>query len=249
MPCPGRPLENCGNGNRLSLYSLGGTIPLSTNLSANTLPGGPQTVSAAPSMASQIATGPVPVQSAGLFALRGCLTEGSTGRALAATSTNSALMTTAMCAAFCSSYQFMGVEYSSECYCADSLSTGAVLTTSGCTMTCSGDASSFCGGPNRLRYLDSKFTYVEPTLLIIGSFYQAGASSNSTANSTTTPWSRTSSTPSISSSTIATSVPSAVPKAGKKFAEHLSPLSRLFERRETCLSSVRSQIMHLCTLL
>jgi hypothetical protein len=152
MPCPGKPLENCGNGNRLSLYSLGGKSPLSTNSSTTTMPGGAQTASAATSMASQTATGPISVPSAGAFAFRGCLTEGSAGRALAATSTNSGSMTIAMCAAFCSSYQFMGVEYSSECYCANSLSTGAVLTTSGCAMTCSGDANSVCGGPNRLRY-------------------------------------------------------------------------------------------------
>lgn len=157
MPCPGKPSENCGNGNRLSLYSLGGKSPLSMNSSTTTTSGDLQTSTAATSMASKTTAGPVSVQSAGGFAARGCLTEGSAGRALAAISTNSGSMTIGKCAAFCSSYQFMGVEYSSECYCANSLATGAVLTSSGCTMPCSGDINSICGGPNRLRYETQRF--------------------------------------------------------------------------------------------
>lgn len=109
---------------------------------------------------SPAATGPTSVQSAGGFTFQGCLTEGTSARALADTNTASDSMTITKCAAFCSSYKYMGVEYSSECYCANSLSAGAVLTTNGCTMTCSGNSTTLCGGPNRLRY-ESRWRYLK----------------------------------------------------------------------------------------
>lgn len=152
MPCPGKTSENCGNGGRLSLYSLGGKPPSGPGASSTTKSPGAKSSTAPPSSKS---TGPVSVQTAGSFGYKGCLTEGTSGRALAAASTTSNSMTVAKCAAFCSSYKYMGVEYSSECYCANSLAAGAVLTTSGCSMTCSGDAKTLCGGPNRLRYVIS----------------------------------------------------------------------------------------------
>ena len=53
-----------------------------------------------------------------------------------------------------------GLEYGRECYCADTLSNGASLTsTSGqCVTACSGDASTTCGGPNALQvYTNGNF--------------------------------------------------------------------------------------------
>ena len=64
-------------------------------------------------------------------------------------------MTVQKCASFCVGYKYMGVEYSSECYCANTIASGAVLATSGCSMACSGDATSLCGGPNRLNFYSS----------------------------------------------------------------------------------------------
>lgn len=46
----------------------------------------------------------------------------------------------------------MGTEYSSECYCGNSISDGAVLTSSGCFMACAGNQDNYCGGPNRLSF-------------------------------------------------------------------------------------------------
>ncbi|WVQ91184.1 hypothetical protein IAS59_004979 [Cryptococcus gattii] len=88
-----------------------------------------------------------------------CIGEGSAGRALTGTSTSSSDMTEAKCAAFCaaSGYTLAGIEYSSECYCGSILSNGASLTqtSSACTMPCSGDSSSICGGPSALTLVVS----------------------------------------------------------------------------------------------
>lgn len=137
------------------MYMKNATLASSTSSSSSmSLTSTSSTVSSSSSSTSSSAspTGPVPVQTAGSFAYQGCYTEGTNGRALADTTTASGSMTVAKCAAFCSSYKYMGIEYSSECYCANTISAGAVLTTSGCDMTCSGDQMALCGGPNRLRY-------------------------------------------------------------------------------------------------
>lgn len=175
MNCPGKPKEVCGAGNRLTLYSLGGqssgTSSLSSSLtsSSTSSSASSSTSSSTSSLASSStsssissstttstptaqATGPIAVQTAGSFSYQGCYSEGTDGRALAATSTADNAMTIQKCASFCSGYKYMGVEYSSECYCANTIASGAVLATSGCSMACSGDATSLCGGPNRLNF-------------------------------------------------------------------------------------------------
>ena len=148
MNCPGKTTEICGAGSRLTLYSKGSSGSGSSSVT------GTATTS---SQASQ-PTGPISVQSAGTFSYQGCYTEGTNGRALAATNTATNDMTIQKCATFCAGYKYMGVEYSSECYCANTIGAGAVLTTSGCSMTCSGDANTLCGGPNRLSFYSNTGT-------------------------------------------------------------------------------------------
>ena len=167
MPCPGKTSENCGNGNRLSLYSLGGKSPFSSASSSTTVSGGAKTSTkpaaaktstSTTSKASSTATGPSTVQTAGSFAFIGCYTEGSTGRSLSGLENpvGGATLTIAKCASACSSYKYFGTEYSGECYCGDVIGTGSVLasggsdpTMNGCSMTCNGDQTTFCGGANR----------------------------------------------------------------------------------------------------
>lgn len=80
----------------------------------------------------------------------GCYADNVSGRTLTGASSGGSTNTPASCAALCSSkgFQFSGTEYSSECYCGNELNTGA---SSGCSMSCSGDASQTCGGPNRIN--------------------------------------------------------------------------------------------------
>jgi hypothetical protein len=65
-------------------------------------------------------------------------------------------MTVEICAAFCASYPYFGVEYSGECYCGIGLQGGSVLsTTASCDMLCDGNQLEYCGGPNRLDVYSS----------------------------------------------------------------------------------------------
>ncbi|CCA67327.1 hypothetical protein PIIN_01158 [Serendipita indica DSM 11827] len=43
-----------------------------------------------------------------------------------------------------------GVEYADECYCFHSIGSSGQSTEDGCTMPCSGDTSTICGGPDRI---------------------------------------------------------------------------------------------------
>ncbi|WWC88965.1 uncharacterized protein L201_003880 [Kwoniella dendrophila CBS 6074] len=85
-----------------------------------------------------------------------CISEVS-GRALTGSHYSSANMTQASCAAFCGSngYTLAGLEYASECWCGSILTNGASLakTSTGCTLKCSGDSTSICGGGNAITLL------------------------------------------------------------------------------------------------
>ncbi|KAK5990459.1 WSC domain-containing protein [Cladobotryum mycophilum] len=124
-PCGGNATEACGGPNRLTLYTT-------TQIS------GPQVNPGPDGWVSQ-----------------GCYTEGTTGRALT-TGLNSVpgnQMTVAKCTAGCKAggFNYAGVEYGGECYCGKQISNGAVPATSGCTMTCNGNSTEFCGGGGRLN--------------------------------------------------------------------------------------------------
>jgi hypothetical protein len=81
----------------------------------------------------------------------GCASEGNEIRALGAASTSSSSLTIQSCASYCSNYLLFGVEYASQCYCANSLASSSVLNVTGCNMYCSGNGSQLCGGPSRLN--------------------------------------------------------------------------------------------------
>jgi hypothetical protein len=86
-----------------------------------------------------------------IWSLYGCRTEGSNSRALNSVTFASDTMTLEACAAFCSAYTYFGVEYSRECYCGNSFTTGSVpAPASDCSFTCMGNALQFCGAGLRL---------------------------------------------------------------------------------------------------
>lgn len=87
----------------------------------------------------------------------GCIPEASSGRALDAARTATDDMTPVKCMQFCASkgYKLAGIEWSRECYCANSLSGGVSETPDGkakFAMECSGEAQSkgYCGGSRTL---------------------------------------------------------------------------------------------------
>lgn len=145
MICGGNENEYCGGPDRLNLYKINGSLPAPTTTAGGTEPTGST-------------GGPTVVPSAGAFSYAGCYTEATNGRALSGlmNPVAGATLTIEKCAAACSKYAYFGTEYSGECYCGNSFNAGAVLATGdndvdkGCSMTCNGDQSQYCGGPNRL---------------------------------------------------------------------------------------------------
>lgn len=88
-------------------------------------------------------------------------------RSLTGANTASATMTPATCAAFCSDFEYAGLEYGAECckalfpislilvfkfssvVCGNTL--GGASAADGCTMPCAGAPGAMCGGPNRMN--------------------------------------------------------------------------------------------------
>ena len=149
MLCGGNVSEYCGGPDRLDMYQLDGSLPLPT--STTSTPGtSPTPTPGAPSV----------VPSAGGFSYIGCYTDSTANRALTGLTNPvaGATLTIELCAAACAQFTYFGVEYSAECYCGDALLGGSALATGGndptqnlCDMTCDGNTSEYCGGPNRLN--------------------------------------------------------------------------------------------------
>lgn len=61
-------------------------------------------------------------------------------------------MTPLLCAGICQGYAYMGVEFSSQCMCGNTLPVNnSKLADQECNTTCSGDPTQSCGGVWRLN--------------------------------------------------------------------------------------------------
>ncbi|CAF9930825.1 MAG: hypothetical protein HETSPECPRED_007720 [Heterodermia speciosa] len=132
--CAGNNKEQCGGGNRMSIYARGDLA-----------------VSAPP--AAQKAGLP------GSWTYKGCITEGTNNNKVWKYKIiNSAGNTATSCLTQCSNFGFMagGVEYGEECYCGDIDEIAAAGSTaapeSDCNTACSGNSDYLCGGGNRLSW-------------------------------------------------------------------------------------------------
>ncbi|KAI1203614.1 copper radical oxidase [Nemania serpens] len=123
-PCAGDSSEPCGGENRLSVYAGAAGEP----------------------------TPPSPIEG---WAYEGCFSEGNGGRTLAYRAKipgGSAATTNELCTAACKAagYPLAGTESAGECYCGDVYSNAGAQVQTGCIQPCNGDASSVCGGADRL---------------------------------------------------------------------------------------------------
>ncbi|WVQ94260.1 hypothetical protein IAU59_001339 [Kwoniella sp. CBS 9459] len=135
MNCGGSTLTKtavCGGSNALNLFVVpSGIASLNSDLTSSvaTLPTG------------WAATSPA------------CISEASSGRALAADSFSADNMTISMCVSYCDvkGYGYAGLEYGRECYCANTLTnTNPSSQAYGCNMPCAGDKTAICGGPSSI---------------------------------------------------------------------------------------------------
>lgn len=134
MPCNGNNAQICGGPNRLSLFTLGNNPP--------TAPSTTKTTSAAPTTTA--------------WTPMGCFGDDTNQRSLSQRVAVAGGLSIEACQAACKAagYPIAGVEYSQECYCDSVIRNGGATATDGnaqCTMTCNGNPSQTCGGPNRLN--------------------------------------------------------------------------------------------------
>ena len=154
--------------------------------------------------ASSTATGPVAAPTVGLYTYQGCYIESAGngyGRALPQANFPTDLQTAQLCATNCALYQYFGLEYGRECWCANALNVNATKTAeTDCNMPCAADKSQLCGDGNRLNVyyrgaaISSSSTVVSTT---VQSTTQAVSSTTTQAASTST----TTQAPSSSSTT------------------------------------------------
>lgn len=179
MGCNGNTTEACGGSNRLSLFynSATETAPATT----------------APAATASTTTAAVVSTSSGTSSWNsiGCFTDGGpNARTLTyaqGVPNGPNGMTVEQCTTACQAggFSLAGLEYSIECYCGNVFSNGGAMEpdTSSCNMACSGSASEYCGGSNRLNVYEFRSSYP-------GTIPTVGAS---TATSTTAPPSATTS--------------------------------------------------------
>ncbi|OTA55980.1 WSC-domain-containing protein, partial [Hypoxylon sp. EC38] len=122
MQCAGSPSELCGGGNRINLY-------LNNAYS--------QPASEKPSV--------------GPFSSLGCYTDSESARGLTAGSSKSPSMTVEKCVQLAAGYKYAAMEYSTECYWGNTLSSTSTQASGQCTMACGGDAKELCGDGNRMN--------------------------------------------------------------------------------------------------
>ena len=150
MVCNGNNTELCGAGFRLNLYGADNTtLPVSTSTS---LQSSASVSTSTTSSAASIPSSSGVVQRAGNYSYVDCHTDSVGARTLTGYASGS-MMTVEYCANVCQAIttMYMGVEYSQECYCGNTLTNGATTATDGrCNMLCAANASEICGGPNGL---------------------------------------------------------------------------------------------------
>lgn len=121
------------------------------------------------------------------WSVKGCYTDSTSNRALKGYSTTTSSNTPTSCAVTCASkgYTYAGVEYSTECYCSNTITTtsatGQLAPSSDCNMACSGNAAQICGGSGRITILTSSSGTTTTTTTT--------TSTTTSATSTPTGWS------------------------------------------------------------
>ncbi|KAK1994677.1 WSC domain-containing protein [Colletotrichum falcatum] len=144
MKCAGNQLEFCGEGNRLSVYTIGGATQPSSSSSA------PASTSTGPAV-------PIGTDYPTGWTGQGCWVDNLTGRILPNQLQDDAAMTLASCAQKCSAagYTVAGAEYHTQCFCGNAIYNGGAVADdpTTCNTACGGKPDEMCGGPNRMTII------------------------------------------------------------------------------------------------
>ncbi|KAF2426201.1 WSC-domain-containing protein [Tothia fuscella] len=166
MTCKGNNSEYCGAGNYAQIYQLNGMKPTLSLSSAAATSSSP--ISASVSVVSTTAT-PLSLTN---YAYMGCYNETHDRRALNAKAGGGSTNTLNSCASFCLGYSYFGVEFGSECYCANEIYVNSIKQSNevGCSNPCAGNSAQRCGGPDYLNmYYINATSVTTPTVTAAGS--------------------------------------------------------------------------------
>lgn len=87
------------------------------------------------------------------WSYKGCYVDNANGRILNVQKPDSQTLTIESCVAACvaSGYKVAGMEFSTQCFCGNSITNGGVLANADtdCSTACAGNNKEQCGGPNR----------------------------------------------------------------------------------------------------
>ncbi|KAE9389021.1 galactose oxidase [Gymnopus androsaceus JB14] len=125
MACVGNDAELCGGPSLLDIFNSGQKPP----------------------------PPPEVVPKVGNWTSLGCYSDGVNGQRTLSVQMDLTSNTVEACTSSCftSGYQFSGVEFADQCFCASSILNGAPIPAADCNMVCSGNATEFCGGPDALN--------------------------------------------------------------------------------------------------
>lgn len=183
MPCNGNSNEICGGPDRLDVFSYigpppptGGIVSVTSTTASTTAKSTSTSTSVTGSTTASTTTTtsatPTPTTAApgiGNFTYQGCWVDNTYGRILVSQTIADNNMTIEECVTDCQQegYSIAGLEYSTQCNCGNAIINGGYLgKDSDCAMTCGGNSSEICGGPNRMSIYSSSSnfsTYAPPS--------------------------------------------------------------------------------------
>lgn len=82
----------------------------------------------------------------GAYTAQGCKVDDEDRVLAGASYTSDTFMTVDLCAGLCTGYSHFGLEYSTQCYCGNTLAFNNATSSANCNYTCSGDPTRLCGG-------------------------------------------------------------------------------------------------------
>ncbi|MCJ1402847.1 hypothetical protein MMC11_006068 [Xylographa trunciseda] len=145
------------------------TVTTTTSVTSST----PTTLTTTSSTVTTSSSTPKPTISG--YTYQGCMVDNISGRVLTGKSTSTSTTTYASCAAFCAGYNYMGLEYSSECWCGNSYANPTSLAPdTDCSFPCSGSASEVCGAGNRLTMFQNNIQVPLPSNATIPGYGYSG---------------------------------------------------------------------------
>ncbi|KAF4830329.1 WSC domain-containing protein [Colletotrichum tropicale] len=152
MTCSGNKFQYCGNGNRLSVYTIGTakqSVSSSSTVGSSTSSASGSATAATSSTASPSSTG----FPAG-WTSQGCWVDNANGRILPVQAPDDPKMTVQSCVNYCAAngYTVSGSEYHTQCFCGNAIYGGGVVASdqTSCNTPCGGNSAQMCGGGNRM---------------------------------------------------------------------------------------------------